>query len=159
MIESRKLLLAFAVSLMAGCAGFGKTTGDQLNDIIKTGNCAQADSFARQNFSGGDMYFALSVVEANCRKNNAKAMEYLTISSKLGSKEADQVLQTYGRPVSKVNVPPAPPVKVNVDPSVKQPAVAPSQPIDFSRCVKLDKDILQCGNRQCFNLGGVIQCR
>ena len=105
------------------------------------------------------MYFALSVVEANCRKNNSKAMDYLTVAAKLGSQQADQVLQKYGRPVSKVNVPPAPPVKVNVDPSVKQPAASTPQPIDFSRCVMLDKDILQCGNRQCFNLGGVIQCR
>lgn len=160
-VTRKSIWFYFATFLVTitGCAGFGTTTGDQLNEIIKSGNCSKSETFARESFTGSDVYLALAGVEANCRRNNVKAFEYLDISARMGNKNAADLLKKYGRNVPTVSVLPAPPVHVTVNPTVTQPIqLVPNQSTQ-EQCVILDKNIVQCGNRQCFNLGGIIQCQ
>lgn len=127
--------------------------------LAASGNCVSAESVARQKLQGGDMYLALAVVELNCRKNLSKGIEYLTISASLGNQGAIETLKENGYQVPNVPKPPTPSVTVSPRPRMEnsQPQQQ-SSPAD--QCVILNKNLVQCGNRQCFLLqGGNIQCQ
>lgn len=157
-IRKPTVLLSFA-SLVTSCAVLAPTPQDQIVKLSSSGNCTSAESLARQKLQGGDMYLALSVVEFNCRKDLNKGLEYLRISASLGNQGAVETLKENGYQVPNVSKPLVPPVSVSPRP-VMEPAPVQQQTSPADRCVILNNNLVQCGNRQCFLLqGGNIQCQ
>lgn len=167
-----KLSLTFAKlaipALVVSCATQVENRGDRLLKLSRSGQCSQADQYANQNFEGSDLYLAKGVVESVCKKNEAKSIEYVTISAKMGNPRAIDALKSRGISVSAVSKPPAPPVEIK-----ERPPVQPVQqvqrvqnngvPIGSTTCINRGMGVVECsgpsGISRCVNRGmGVVDC-
>lgn len=158
---SRFLWIVFAL-LVVGCATHGSNNGDSFEQLIKTGQCDQADLIAAQKQSGSELYLLKALVAGDCRKDRSKAVQYLTISAKMGNADARSLLQKLGKPVPKVQ-------EASIGPVTVETPYVQTAPVNsgngaYSRCTRGPQGTLTCyredgSSTKCRAVGIQVQCR
>ena len=153
--------LATLVVFASGCATLGMDEGSKFEQLIKTGQCDQAERVAAQKQSGAELYLLKALIEGDCRRDQAKAVQYLTISAKMGNPDAARLLRTLGKPVPEVQVGAPKPVTIDT------PNVTPAQTrgnAGYSNCVRGPQGTITCyrgdgSGTRCRPVGIQVQCR
>lgn len=160
MLPMTRFLTILAI-LVSGCATSGMDEGERFEQLIKTGQCDKAESIAVQKQSGAELYLLRARIAGDCRRDQAKAVQYLTISAKMGNTDAAKLLRGLGKPVPEVQIGTTRPV------TIETPNVAPEQTQGnggYSRCARGPQGSLTCyrsdgSGTRCRPVGIQVQCR
>jgi hypothetical protein len=164
------VFLGIFVLFMSGCANIEPSHFNHIDEIIKSGKCYDAETYARKSLEGAELYLALGFNEVQCMNNKKKGIEYLTLSSKLGNSRANEALRELGVNTKSIERPPTPPVTLTPRPPVqpleqsqRSPVQTNRVPKGFINCTNRGAGVIECvgprGAVRCTNLGGgQMQC-
>ena len=94
-----RLLLAVSTALtLAGCASY---TAEDVDSLIRRGDCSGAEALMQPHAQKGDAIAVnnLGVIAENCRRNQASAIGYYTLAARMGAHIARTNLARLGQPV------------------------------------------------------------
>lgn len=96
-----KVFRVFSFSCLAiFAAGCSTINTDELETLIRSGQCQQAYSHVNENAaSQTDKYLFSAVVARYCERDKNKAERYLNVPARRGNSKAIEMLVEMGRPV------------------------------------------------------------